>query len=190
MENNDQIDWKARYFELLKRFEALEAEVKELKEKMGSNSRNSSKPPSQDPFRPKRTSKPTGRKRGAQPGHPGHSRKPVPPDQVTKMIDIRPESCSNCKSDKFSNEPISVELRQVVELPEIRAEITQYNIHTCRCDKCGKHVRGKVPAEAERCFGPRLMGFITMLAGEGHLSKRKIRSIRSSWNPHFDWSHH
>ena len=36
---------------------------------------------------------------------------------------------------------------------------------------------GDAPKEAERGFGPRLMGFVTMLTGEGHLTKRKICSI-------------
>jgi transposase len=62
-------------------------------------------------------------------------------------------------------------------LPEITPEIIQYNIYTCKCLGCWKHVRGDVPKEAERGFGPRLMGFVTMLTGEGHLTKRKICSI-------------
>lgn len=36
-----------------------------------------------------------------------------------------------------------------------------------------------MPIEAEKGFGPRLMGFLTMLGGEGPLSKRKICSITS-----------
>ncbi|MDE3046677.1 MAG: hypothetical protein KGJ02_08590 [Verrucomicrobiota bacterium] len=51
---DEQIDWKARYFELLKRVEALEAENKRLRELLDTNSKNSSKPPSQDPFRSKK----------------------------------------------------------------------------------------------------------------------------------------
>jgi transposase len=64
-----------------------------------------------------------------------------------------------------------------IDLPEISPEITQYNIYTCKCLGCWKHVRGDAPKEAERGFGPRLMGFVTMLTGEGHLTKRKICSI-------------
>lgn len=177
MEDESQINWKERYFESLKRIEVLEAEIKRLQEKLDTNSKNSSKPPSQDPFRTKRDSTPSGRKQGGQPGHPGHSRALVPSDQVTKMVDLFPVSCSNCANTSFNLTPVSTELRQVVELPEIKPDVTQYNVHTCRCDKCGKHVRADVPIEAERGFGPRLMGFMTMLQGEGPLSKRKICSI-------------
>jgi hypothetical protein len=177
MEDESQINWKERYFELLKKVEALEAEVRRLRELLETNSKNSSKPPSQDPFRSKRHTEPSGRKQGGQPGHPGHSRALVPPGQVTKMIDLFPLRCPNCAGVKLDPKPISIEYRQVVELPEIKPDVTQYNIHTCRCEKCGKHIRADTPIEAEKGFGPRLMGFITMLQGEGPLSKRKICSI-------------
>lgn len=177
MEDESQINWKERYFTLLKRIEALEAENKMLREQLSNNSKNSSKPPSQDPFRKKRDSKSSGRKQGGQPGHTGHRRALVPPEQVAKMVNLFPVSCSNCSSAKLNPQPISVEYRQVVDLPEIKPDVTQYNIHTSRCEKCGKHVRADIPVEAERSFGPRLMGFLTMLAGEGPLSKRKVCSI-------------
>jgi transposase len=177
MEDESQINWKERYFQLLERVAALEAEIKELKEKLNTNSNNSSKPPSQDPFRRTRSNKPTGRRPGGQPGHPGHQRPLLPEDQVTKTLELFPSSCTNCSSTEFDFQPVSIECRQVIELPEIKPEVTQYNIHTCRCGKCGKHVRAEIPLEAERGFGPRLMGFITMLSGEGPLSKRKICTI-------------
>ncbi len=47
--------------EALAEIQTLKAEIKELKEKLNTNSSNSSKPPSQDPFRAPRTTKPTGR---------------------------------------------------------------------------------------------------------------------------------
>jgi transposase len=150
-------------------------ENQELKEKLSTNSSNSSKPPSQDPNRTNRRSKPTGKKPGGQPGHIGHKRKLYSPEEVSKTIDVKPEVCPKCAAMSFL--PISVEIRQVVDLPEISPEVTQYNIYTCKCECCWKHVRGDVPKEAEHGFGPRLMGFVTMLTGEGHLTKRKICSI-------------
>jgi hypothetical protein len=55
----------------------LKAEVAELRERLGQNSSNSSKPPSSDPPSYKRKSPPEsrGRKRGGQPGHQGSARK-------------------------------------------------------------------------------------------------------------------
>jgi transposase len=184
MEDESSVNWKALYFELLKkveaieaRVEALEAENRELREKLNTNSNNSSKPPSQDPFRKTRSLKPTGRKQGAQPGHPGHKRYVYPSEQVTTVIDLKPDTCPHCGPVNFEQSPVSVECRQVIELPVIQPIVTQYNIFTCKCGKCGKHVRPSIPAEAERGFGPRLMGFITMLSGEAGVSKRKICTL-------------
>jgi transposase len=171
------LDLEQRYLDLEQRCAQLSAENQALREKLSTNSNNSSKPPSQDPNRPKRASSPSGKRPGGQPGHSGHARKMYPSAQVTTTVDLMPNACPNCSDAQFEGKPLSIEVRQVIELPEILPEITQYNIHTCRCGHCGKHVRADVPKEAERGFGPRLMGFVTMLTGEGHLTKRKICSI-------------
>jgi transposase len=191
MSNTHPINWEYRYLELEKLCielkqrceqllvdnQALREENQALREKLNTNSNNSSKPPSQDPHRTSRHSKPTGKKPGGQPGHSGHVKKIYPPEQVTKTIDVKPESCPKCASMSFEQMPVSIEIRQVVDLPETPPTITQYNIHTCKCRCCWKHVRADVPKEAERGFGPRLMGFVTMLTGEGQLTKRKICAI-------------
>ena len=156
---------------------ALRKEVKDLRSKLGTNSKNSSLPPSQDPFSPKSKRKPSGRKQGAQPGHKGHNRQKYPPGQITKTIEVLPIVCSSCGGNQFHNDPISIECKQVVELPPVIAEVTQYNIHTCCCDLCGKHQRAEVPEEAKYGYGPRLMGFLTLLSGDSQLGKRKISSL-------------
>jgi transposase len=135
-------------------------ENQELKEKLSTNSSNSSKPPSQDPNRKSRRSAPTGRKPGGQPGHTGHKRTLYPSEKVNKIVEVRPKVCPKCSSWVFDRAPVSVEIKQVIDLPEISPEITQYNIYTCKCLGCWKHVRGDAPKEAERGFGPRLMGFV------------------------------
>jgi transposase len=184
MEEVSELTWKERYFKLEEENRqlkatilALTAKILELEEKLNTNSKNSSKPPSQDPFRTKRSSEPSGRKPGGQPGHPGHSRQIFPQDKLSKTIELKPSSCPNCNGTVFDEHPVFVECKQIVELPEIQPEVTQYNILTCRCGKCGKHVRADVPPEADRLFGPRLMGFLTMMTGEAGVTKRKICAI-------------
>lgn len=73
-------------------------------------------------------------------------------------------------------------MRQIVELPEAPPEVTQYNIHTCRCTGCGKHVKADIPEEAQFGFGPRLMGFVTSLSGEFKLSKRQVCALMGKLN--------
>lgn len=54
----------------------LKAEIAELRERLGQNSSNSSRPPSSDPpsYKPQPRREPKGRKRGGQPGHQGSAR--------------------------------------------------------------------------------------------------------------------
>lgn len=161
---------------------ALKAEIKDLKDKLNTNSSNSSKPPSQDPFRAARKAKRTGRKQGAQPGHSGHRRNLYPLENVQTVVEVKPNECPNCLSTAFDKDVISTEIRQVVELPESPPDVTQYNIHTCRCVCCSKHVKANVPSEAQYGFGPRLMGFITTLSGEFRLSKRQVAVLLGKIN--------
>ena len=80
------------------RIAALEAEVAELKERLNQNSRNSSRPPSADGPEVKRKppQEPSGRKRGAQPGHPHYQRPLVPVEQVQEVVPCKPSECRRC----------------------------------------------------------------------------------------------
>lgn len=166
----------------LARIDFLEKRVKDLEDKLNTNSSNSSKPPSQDPFRVQRKKKPTGRKQGAQKGHKGHSRQLVPIEQVQIQHDLKPNTCPRCQSHSFDPQVVRTEVRQVVELPDAPPEVTQYNMHTCRCSACGKHVKADIPEEAQFGFGPRLMGFVTSLSGEFRLSKRQVSALMGKLN--------
>jgi len=163
--------------EALAEIQLLRAEVKDLKDKLNTNSSNSSKPPSQDPYRSIKKKKSTGRKQGGQPGHTGHKRSLYPLEQVQIVHDLRPQKCPNCQSHDFDQQVISTDVRQVIELPDTPPDITQYNIHTCRCSSCGKHVKAVIPPEAQYGFGARLMGLITSLTGEFRLSKRQVTAL-------------
>jgi transposase len=163
--------------EALNEIQQLKCRVKELEDKLNTNSSNSSKPPSQDPFRERKKNKSSMRKQGAQKGHQGHSRHLIPSEKVQTTHELKPNLCPGCQSNSFDLEIIGIEVRQVIELPEMPPEVTQYNIHTCRCSCCGKHVKADIPNEAKYGFGPRLMGFITSLSGEFRLSKRQVVAL-------------
>jgi transposase len=171
------IQLQAQNIQLQAQVETLQAEIRDLKEKLNTNSSNSSKPPSQDPYRAPIQKKKTGKKQGAQPGHPGHRRRLYPLEQVQSVLDLRPLKCPKCKSQGFDDQIISTDVRQVLELPEAPPEVTQYNIHTCRCSECGNHVKANIPPEAQYGFGARLMGLVTSLSGEFRLSKRQVTAL-------------
>jgi len=98
---------------------SLKKKIRPPKEKLGTNSGNSSKPPSQDPFRRSRSSRPTGRKPGGQFGHPGHVVAPYSKDEVTKNIDLFSKECLNCHSKIFEESVTIVQLHQVAGISEI-----------------------------------------------------------------------
>ena len=176
--------------ELLEEVKALREEnkalkdlVKDLEEKLNTNSRNSSKSPSQDPNRKRKGKKnPSKKKQGAQKGHKGHSRGTVSPQEVTEFRDIHPSECPQCGGDEFILDPLHTEKRQVTELPEIQPYVTQFNIHTNLCACCGHKVKAEIPKEAESAFGPRLKGFIALLSGGLGLTKRKVVSLAGYLN--------
>ena len=156
----------------------LKARVKDLEEKLNTNSRNSSKSSSQDPYRKRNGNrKPSDKKQGAQKGHKGHTREMVSPEEVSEFKDILPDECPHCGGREFSEDPTAIEERQVTELPEIQPEITQFNIHTCTCASCGVAVKAEVPKESLSAFGPRLKSFISLITGDLGVTKRKVVSL-------------
>jgi transposase len=62
----------------------LQERVRDLEAQLGQDSSNSSRPPSSDPPQvpAKRRARPSGRKRGGQPGHRGAFRRLLPVEQV------------------------------------------------------------------------------------------------------------
>src|SRR5919202_1414215 len=90
--------WEATPPEAQALLVALEAEVRELRARLGQDSSNSSRPPSSDPPHVPARSKTTmsGRKRGGQPGHPGAFRSLRSVEQVDEVVVVVPEVCRRC----------------------------------------------------------------------------------------------
>lgn len=79
----------------------LESEVEDLKERLNTNSNNSSLPPSFDKKKKNKLRserrKRSGKRRGAQKGRKGVSKKLSPPEEVTSFIPCPiPSDCSSC----------------------------------------------------------------------------------------------
>jgi transposase len=163
----------------LERLKKLELEVAELRERLGQNSQNSSKPPSSDPPSVSRPNKrqPSGRKRGGQRGHQGHGRTLLPPDQVDQIVELRPASCRQCGSLLLGVDPAPAR-RQISELPPARAQVTEYRQHCLDCLHCGASNRAEWPEEMPSgCFGPRAQAVIGYLTGRLGLSHRDVAEV-------------
>jgi transposase len=157
------------------RISQLEAEVATLKARLAENSSNSHKPPSSDPPQaPRPQTEPSGRSPGGQPGHPKHERRFLPPDRT---VTLRPERCSRCSHPLQGDDP-QPERHQVVEVPPVRPDVTDYWIHSLGCPHCGEVTRAELPAGVpHRGFGPRLTAMITICSGKFRMSKRMVREL-------------
>jgi hypothetical protein len=77
----------------------LHKRLAKVEEQLKLNSDTSSQPPSSDKPRHKPEQKgklPSGKKRGAQPGHRSHRRKPLPPERVDEFRVYLPDACRHC----------------------------------------------------------------------------------------------
>jgi len=168
--------------QLERRSKALERRVRELEERLGLNCQNSSNPPSRDPLdapaRPKK--KPTGRRRGAQPGHKGTQRELLPLEEVDEVVAHVPDCCETCKKPlpKAARPGDPPPLRhQVTELVEKPYTVTEHQTHGRVC--CGKTTWAEVPPEHRSAFGPRLTGLVAALTGMAKVPRRPAQEILS-----------
>jgi transposase len=159
---------------LLARVDALEA-------RLAQNSSNSGKPPSSDapgdrPERPKST--PSGKPRGGQPGHKGHKRELLPPEQVTATVEHFPPACGAC-GDDLPQRPCAEPLRhQVIDAPQVAPNVTEHRLHAAECIGCGHVTRAALPEGVPRgVCGPRLIALIGLLTGAYHLSRRQASAL-------------
>jgi transposase len=118
------------------RYERLEARVEKVEEQLRESSRNSSRPPSQDPpgAEPQRPQKPSGRRAGGQPGHPGRQRPLLPIETVDRVVEHFPERCAcGHRFAEPERDPIGDPARhQVSELPPTAVEVTEHRLHRLR----------------------------------------------------------
>ena len=165
------------YYE--QRIATLEAEVRELTARLNQNSPNSSKPPSSDgPHVKRKPPKPaSGRKAGGQPGHPPHHRALVPIEQVETVITCKPARCRRWGGQLTGSDPEPVR-QQVVELPPVQPQLTEYQLHRLRCTGCGITTCGELPTGVlPTCYGPRLASIVALCTGGYRMSKRMVVSF-------------
>jgi len=157
---------------------ALRAENDELKRRLGQNSSNSSKPPSSDSpsdrdARPGK--KPSGRRRGGQPGHKGVRRELLTP--TSPPVDCYPALCRRCDKDlprRRDPDPIR---HQTVDVPRITAVVSEWRLHRVTCE-CGAVTCARLPdGVPQGMCAPGLMALIALLTGDYNLSRRRAVSL-------------
>src|SRR3984893_12713767 len=141
----------ARIAELERRVAELEALVRDLMTRLGTNARNSSVPPSANPLgAPKPVvKKKSKRRRGGQPGHPPHLKQLLPPERVQEVKTFVPRQCAHCAA-ALPAQPAATDPEptrfQTIELPPVVAEVTEYQGHARTCPCRGHLTQAVLPA--------------------------------------------
>jgi transposase len=147
--------------------EALTARVKELEDRLGKDSHNSSKPPSSDGLAkkpaPKSLRGKSGRRSGGQPGHRGYTLELS--EHPNHTIAHPPSRCQNCGASLDGALLEDGERRQVFDLPPTALVVTEHRVQTCCCTACGHNSSGEFPAEAAHRvqYGPRVKALLVYL---------------------------
>ena len=125
--------------------ESLAHRTEALEQQRHTDSHNSSKPPSSDGMgrRLVQTRKSTGKKPGGQHGHKGST---LPfTDHPDKVVVHAPRCCGTCGTPLEAEPSIGYERRQEVELPPVKAQVTEHQAQIKRCRHCGAQTRGEFP---------------------------------------------
>ena len=139
---------------------AVTARVQQLEARLGGHSQNSHRPPSSDgPRKPARSQRaPSGKRPGGQPGHPGQTLAMTAlPDRV---VEHQPAHCASCGADLAGVAAVSVQRRQVVDLPPLRLVVTEHRAATVCCPRCQRPTSAPFPAAVSQPvqYGPRVLG--------------------------------
>jgi len=176
----DAVDLKAIIDQQQQHLQQLHQQVADLRTQVGTNSTNSSLPPSSDRFHCKRRPPPPPdqprKKRGGQPGHPRRQRLLVPSDQVQQSIPCKPAVCRRCGQSLTGSDPAPLR-HQVAELPVIRPDVVEYQLHRLVCPCCHTATCGQLPAGVRGHFGPRLTATLALFAGRHRLGLRPVAAL-------------
>lgn len=149
----------ARNEELEGRVRVLEAENANLRSRLGTDSSNSSKPPSSDgpAARARSLRQSSGRKPGGQAGHEGTTLRRV--DLPDRVIVHAPQACDACGRGLLGVQPVGpVVRRQVFDIPLPAICVTEHQMVQVRCPACHQVTRASAPqgVDAPAQYGPRI----------------------------------
>jgi len=135
-----------------------------LANRLGLNSKNSSKSPSSDPNRKKEPKEPGARKPGGQHGHIGATLKPVSNPDLVKVITV-----DRSTLPKGDYRPVGYESRQVVDL-DISAFVTEWRAEVLE-DQNGKRYVAPFPKDVTR---PAQYGLGALAVGAGQRNNELV----------------
>jgi transposase len=168
---------------LERRVAELEATVRDLTARLGTNATNSGTPPSANPpGAPKPVTKQrTGQRPGGQPGHPPRLKRRLPPERLHQVVPFVPTHCDRCREPLPPHPGLddpAPTWHQVAELPQVAALVTEYQGHYRTCPCCGRLNHAPIPQGLKATsVGPRLAATLGYLAGSHRVSTRGLEEI-------------
>jgi transposase len=118
----------------------VQSQLAEAPARAQQHAGNSSRPPSTDPpAAPPRPKKPSsGRKRGGQKGHVGHTRIQLSADTIAEIVTHRALQCPSCTLPldptlPTEGDPIG---QHIWEIPAVGAHVTEHRGYGVRCPHC------------------------------------------------------
>ena len=170
----------------------LQAEIVRLKAKLRYQERTakegpfgSSTPSAKVPLKANTPPEAAQRRGGAKPGHPGHGRRAIPPEEVTRAQSVPgPERCPYCGGPL---DPKGTKPRTIVEVDPVRKEVIRYALEQRDCGRCHRTFTAR-PAGvfAKGLFGNQLLTHVAVehyVQGVtlGHLSAQLRLGQGSLW---------
>ena len=178
----ENAELRAEMVRLRETMERLEKLLESLQERLGKDSRNSSKPPSSDgpAAPPKLPAPPTGRKRGGQPGRKGSARTMLPEGSEDRTVAVRLACCPHCRAEVPFSCVTGTAMHRVVDLAQKLTEVVGYALEEGVCPRCQRKLRAALPPEAAPGgIGPRLQATAAYLRTEGRMSLTPLQRFFS-----------
>ena len=167
--------------QLTSQVQQLTSRVQELEAQLAKNSSNSGKPPSSDGLkkinRTQSLREKTGRKPGGQMGREGTTLNPVKdPDNIEIHV---PEICKNCQNSLENIATVSIDKRQVFDIPPMSVVVTEHRAETKICPCCGVRNKGEFPEDvtAFTQYGERVKAFAAYFLNQHLIPFERVAQI-------------
>ena len=154
--------------------QALWDRLNDFEDRLKQNSRNSSRPPSSDGFSdPEPTRKPSGKARGAQPGHKGSKRRLV--TEVDSTEQHFPAAHCQCGGEVIASSS-PYRRHQIFDIPAQAYSVDEHQLYRGTCEQCGDKHQAQLPETlTSGQMGPNVLAFVAVQAGQFHQSITKIQ---------------
>ena len=164
---------------LLEERKEIKQRIEELEEKLNKNSKNSSIPPSKNGFGVKTDNQGKAKKKPLKltVARQKPERKQYAVEECETVHEEKPSKCRKCGYELKGEDP-QPHRHQIVELPVLKPQVTEYRLHSLECEHCGEKSQTKLPVGvSEKSYGARLTALVGMLSVEARQSHRQMQGL-------------